>query len=135
MDHSRQSMDGSEIQKKSLPSFLRSKWFKVLGVILLLQVIGYFLGKQDLGRMAVGESPRFSSTFGFLIFDGGSADYGGLGYTISYRLEPLQYRTKDHDIAHIQLWYWIPFLNFPSTQDYFIHRMEIAHIEKRREPK
>jgi hypothetical protein len=112
-------------------SKLRSRWLIILFLIVLLQTIGLFLGPRDLGLLAVGESPRFSTTFGIIILDGGSAVYHGIGYTLSYRLEPFRYRSQTRSVAYAQVWYWIPFLNF-LPNDCFVDLVEMRKLREAR---
>jgi hypothetical protein len=121
----------SEIFDQKPMDFFRRPWAIALLGIILIQAIALVLGPRDLDLLRVGQSPFYSSTLGVVIFDGGSAEYWGMGYTIFYHLEPYRYRTPDRQMAHADLWYWLPFLNFPLPKSEFIDRVEVAKMREK----
>lgn len=87
----------------------------------MFQLVAWLFARYDFGRLAVGLQPRFSTTFGFVILDGGTLTYWGLGYTIVAHkrlfLTEADGRQKGVRLVGPQIWYWIPLFNFPMPDD------------------
>ena len=106
-----------------------SKRLKQIGlgllVFFILHKIIYYVASYDNYRLSVGLSPRFSTTFGVQVYDGGTLTYWGIGYTIvNYRRLISENVKNDSKPKYIHLegpqtWYWLPWMNFPLPSDHF----------------
>jgi len=82
----------------------------------VFQLVAWRLGRDDYERLSVRLAPRFSTTFGCVSADDDT--YWGVGYTIVAHkrvfLTEGDKGIKGLRLVGPQLWYWIPFCNFPG---------------------
>lgn len=94
-------------------------------LILIVQYFSSYLLEYDLARIYYGQRPFFSTTFGVVIFNGGSAQYWGPGYTINLCFSGYTVPPEISRIYHLTYWYWVPFFNFPWNTDRFFTEKEL----------